>query len=176
MKEGGIDKNSPCSPDTKIEFLAGDFNDTASSLELLLKPQPEVFAHNLETVERLTPRVRDARASYRKSLSVLKHVKEIADYKVLTKSALMLGLGETIDEVKKTLEEMRESDVDFVTLGQYMRPTNKHLSIKEYVHPDVFGELKSYAESLGFVSVASSPLVRSSYKAREFYENAMRVD
>ena len=163
------------SPETKIEFLAGDFNDKASSLETLLKPQPEVFAHNLETVERLTPRVRDGRASYSKSLSVLKHVKEIAEYRVLTKSALMLGLGETIAEVKQTLDQMRESDVDFVTLGQYMRPTNKHLTIKEYVHPDVFAELKSYGENIGFISVASSPLVRSSYKAREFYEKAMRV-
>ena len=87
----------------------------------------------------------------------------------------MLGLGETIAEVKQTLDQMRESDVDFVTLGQYMRPTNKHLTIKEYVHPDVFAELKSYGENIGFISVASSPLVRSSYKAREFYEKAMRA-
>jgi len=142
-------------------------------LAKVLKTRPEVWAHNIETVERLTPRVRDARASYRQSLAVLGRVKTLADYPILTKSALMLGLGEKPAEVVDALKDLRNAGVDFVTLGQYMRPTKRHLSIKEYVHPDVFQEYSKISEDLGFLSVASGPLVRSSYRAREFYERAL---
>ncbi len=160
-------------PEIKVELLAGDFRNNRESLKTVLASQPEVFAHNLETVERLTPRVRDARAAYKQSLEVLRVVKDMAEYPLLTKSALMLGLGEDKDEIFKTLRDMREVNVDFVTVGQYMRPTKKHLSIKEWVEPKVFEEVGAFALEVGFMSVASSPLVRSSYKARQFYDDAI---
>ncbi len=161
------------SPTTLLEFLGGDFNAKDSSFVTILEAAPEVFAHNIETVERLTPRVRDARASYRQSLKVLKRVKELAPYGLLTKSAIMLGLGETMEEVVQALRDLREQDVDFITIGQYMRPSKRHLSIKEFVAPEQFDELAVIARDLGFLSVASGPLVRSSYKASEFYSKAM---
>jgi len=161
------------SPTTLLEFLGGDFQGKDASLQTVLEARPEVYAHNIETVERLTPRVRDARASYRQSLQVLKRVKELAPYDVFTKSALMLGLGETFDEVVVALKDLRAYNVDFITIGQYMRPSKKHLSIKEFVPPEQFDELGRIAGELGFMSVASGPLVRSSYKASEFYSKAM---
>ncbi len=161
------------SPQTRLEFLGGDFHAKDSSLIEVLAEQPEVFAHNLETVERLTPRVRDARATYRKSLQVLRRVKDLASYPVLTKSALMLGLGETFDEVVQTLRDMREAQVDIVTIGQYMRPSKRHLAIKEFVEPAQFEKLAELAEEFGFLAVASAPLVRSSYRANEFYDKAL---
>ncbi len=161
------DKN----PGIRIEILAGDFNLKRSSLEIIVRAKPDVFAHNLETVSRLTPRVRDARASYEQSLKVLALVKELADYPIYTKSALMLGLGETIPEVEDALGDLRRYDVDFITLGQYMRPTKKHLSIKRWVEPKEFDDLGALAKSLGFKSVASGPLVRSSYNAAEYFDH-----
>ncbi len=167
---GEIRKQSPV---TRLEFLGGDFHAKDESLIEVLAERPEVFAHNLETVERLTPRVRDARATYRKSLAVLNRVKDLADYPILTKSALMLGLGESFDEVAQTLRDMREARVDIVTLGQYMRPSKRHLAIKEFVEPEQFTKLGQLAEELGFLAVASAPLVRSSYRANEFYDKAL---
>lgn len=161
------------SPQTLLEFLGGDFQAKDSSLRTVLSARPEVYAHNLETVERLTPRVRDARASYRQSLHVLRRVKDLAEYPVYTKSALMLGLGETMDEVVQALKDLREHQVDFITIGQYMRPSKRHLTIKEFVPPEQFDELGRIAEGLGFLSVASGPLVRSSYRASEFFAKAM---
>ncbi len=162
------------SPETHLEFLGGDFQAKDSSLQTILEARPEVFAHNLETVERLTPRVRDARASYRQSLAVLRRVKELATYPLFTKSALMLGLGETPEEVVAALKDMREAGVEFVTIGQYMRPSKRHLSIKEFADPAVFDELGEVARDLGFLSVASGPLVRSSYRAADFYKRALQ--
>lgn len=156
----------------KVELLAGDFRGLGSALSTILASTPEVYAHNIETVERLTPRVRDARASYKQSLQSLAKVKQMADYKVLTKSALMLGLGEKKDEVLRSMNDLREVGVDLLTVGQYMRPTKKHLSVKEWVAPDIFAEFEEKAKELGFLGVVCGPLVRSSYKAREFYENA----
>lgn len=160
-------------PDIKTELLAGDFNGRRAPLETILAHTPEVYAHNLETVERLSPRVRDARASYRQSLESLNLYRSMAPSWVLTKSALMLGLGETPDDVKQTLRDMRDHGVDLVTIGQYMRPGRQFLAVKEWVHPDQFKEYESYAKELGFKGVASSPLVRSSYRAREFYESVL---
>jgi lipoic acid synthetase len=160
------------SPHIKIEILAGDFAAQDHCLQTLLAANPEVFAHNLETVERLTPRVRDARAGYMQSLKVLRRVRELADYRVYTKSALMLGLGETLAEVETTLADMREYGVEFVTIGQYMRPTKKHLSIKRWVPPEEFDEIAAKARAMGFLSVVSGPLVRSSYRAAEFFTAA----
>lgn len=156
----------------RVELLAGDFRGLDDPLKIILDSRPEVFAHNLETVERLTPRVRDRRATYRQSLQVLRRVKELAGYRVYTKSALMLGLGETMDEIATSLRDMREFGVDFVTVGQYMRPSKQHLSIKRWVTPAEFDEIGAIAKDLGFLGVASAPLVRSSYRAREFFETA----
>jgi len=159
-------------PGIVIELLAGDFRGSDEALKTILAERPEVYAHNIETVERLSPRVRDARANYRQSVRALQRVRELAQYRVFTKSAVMLGLGEDEDEVKQSLRDLREAGVEFVTLGQYMRPTNKHLSIKRFAHPDEFNRLGEYAESIGYLSVASAPLVRSSFKAHEFYAKA----
>jgi lipoic acid synthetase len=161
------------SPGIRVEILAGDFRKDEAALKTMMDARPDVFAHNLETVERLTPRVRDARAKYRQSLAVLRVAKEIAEYPVFTKSALMLGLGETLDEVVATLGDMREHGVDFVTIGQYMRPTKQHLSIKRWVPPEEFDQIAAAARGLGFKSVVSGPLVRSSYKAGEHFEAAL---
>jgi lipoic acid synthetase len=159
-------------PGIIIELLAGDFRGSDDALKTILAERPEVYAHNIETVERLSPRVRDARANYRQSVRALQRVRELAQYRVFTKSAVMLGLGEDEVEVKQSLRDLREAGVEFVTLGQYMRPTNKHLSIKRFAHPDEFNRLGEYAESIGYLSVASAPLVRSSFKAHEFYAKA----
>jgi lipoic acid synthetase len=163
-------------PAIKIEILAGDFRNEEASLRTLIASRPDVFAHNLETVERLTPRVRDARAKYRQSLVVLRRMKELADYPVYTKSALMLGLGETYDEVLAALGDLREHGVDFVTIGQYMRPTRQHLSIKRWVPPEEFDKLAVDAKAMGFKSVVSGPLVRSSYRAGDFFAEATKTD
>jgi lipoic acid synthetase len=160
-------------PGIVVELLAGDFKGSDDALRTILAERPEVYAHNIETVERLSPRVRDARANYRQSLRALKMVREIADYRVFTKSAIMLGLGEEELEVKRSLDDLREAGVEFINIGQYMRPTNKHLSIKRFAHPDEFDRYASYADAAGFLAVASAPLVRSSYKAHEYYAKAI---
>jgi lipoic acid synthetase len=160
-------------PGIIVELLAGDFKGSDDALKVILAEKPEVYAHNIETIEKLSPRVRDARANYRQSIHALKRVREIADYRVFTKSAIMLGLGEEEIEVQKSLEDLREAGVEFINMGQYMRPTNKHLSIKRFAHPDEFSRLGSFAESIGFIAVASAPLVRSSYKAHEYYGKAL---
>jgi lipoic acid synthetase len=125
-----------------------------------------VAAHNLETVERLTPRVRDRRATYRQSLEVLQFYKAGG---MRTKSSLMLGLGEARDEVLQAMRDLRAVDCDILTLGQYLRPSEKHLAVEEFVRPEVFKELEQEGLSLGFKFVAAGPLVRSSYKAGEFF-------
>ena len=128
-----------------------------------------MYAHNIETVERLTPRVRDRRAGYQQSMRVLSHVKDV-NPNVLTKTSIMLGLGETDDEIRATLDNLRGNDVDVVTFGQYLQPTRRHLPVKEYVTPEKFDEWRVVAEEeLGFKYCASGPLVRSSYKAGEFF-------
>jgi lipoic acid synthetase len=163
------------SPAIQVEVLAGDFRNIDESIKTVMAAKPEVFAHNLETVERLTPRVRDARAGYKQSLAVLKKIKEFdTSENMFTKSALMLGLGETLEEVFQSLQDLRDSDVDFVTIGQYMRPTKKHLSIKRWVPPAEFDEIADHARTMGFLSVVSGPLVRSSFKAGEFYAEALK--
>jgi lipoic acid synthetase len=159
-------------PGIIIELLAGDFKGSEDALKTILAERPDVYAHNIETIERLSPRVRDARANYRQSIKALQRVRELADYRVFTKSAIMLGLGEEEHEVKKSLEDLREAGVEFINMGQYMRPTNKHLSIKRFAHPEEFDRLGQYADSIGFIAVASAPLVRSSFKAHEYFAKA----
>jgi lipoic acid synthetase len=162
-------------PGIIIELLAGDFAGSRDAVDLIANTGVEVYAHNIETVERLSPRVRDRRADYRQSLEVLKEVKNMAKHKILTKSALMLGLGEERDEVIQSLKDLREADVDLVTIGQYMKPSKRHLSIKRWVTPEEFAEYATIAKELGFKGVASKPLVRSSYMAADFYEKATGV-
>ena len=134
----------------------------------------DVFAHNLETVRRLSPRVRDARAKYDQSLRVLENAKKLRPAS-FTKSALMLGLGEEASEIEQSLKDMRESGVEIVTIGQYLQPSNKHLNIKRFVHPDEFKHWQKFAESIGFKGVASGPLVRSSYKAAHLFPERTRI-
>ena len=168
-----VEKVREVNPGIVIELLAGDFRGSDEALKAVLKSRPDVYAHNIETVERLSPRVRDARANYRQSLTALRRVRELADYPVITKSAIMLGLGEEEADVEQSLRDLREYGVEFITMGQYMRPSNKHLAIKRFAHPDEFARLGEYAKSIGFRAVASAPLVRSSYKAHEYYAQAI---
>ena len=156
-------------PEIKVELLAGDFQNNQSSILQVLETQLVVFAHNIETIERLTPRVRDARASYIQSLEVLQFVKEKRP-ELVTKSSIMIGLGESEEEIIKTIEDLKKAGVDMITIGQYMRPTPKHLSVKKWYSPEEFKTLEKKALELGIKGVVSGPLVRSSYKANEFYE------
>ncbi|MHC4845775.1 MAG: lipoyl synthase [Planctomycetota bacterium] len=155
------------SPQTLIEVLIPDFGGDADALATLVASRPDVVAQNLETVERLTHPVRDPRAGYRQTLDLLARVKRL-DPERLTKSSLMLGLGETDDEVRAAMADLRAADVDFLTFGQYLRPTPRHLPVAAYVTPERFDAWRVEGEAMGFRYVASGPLVRSSYRAGEF--------
>jgi lipoic acid synthetase len=154
-------------PNIVIEVLTPDFNGRAESIDTVLAAAPNVFNHNLETVRRLTPSVRH-RATYDRSLQVLEQVKRRASFPLHTKSGLMLGLGETGDEVIAAMKDLRSVGCDILTLGQYMQPTVRHLPVIEFVTPDHFEQLRTEAVGMGFVHVASGPKVRSSYHADDF--------
>jgi lipoyl synthase len=155
-------------PDVSVEVLTPDFLDFEDeALRIVLAERPEVFNHNIETVRRLHRRMRGARASYDKALWLLRRAKEVADYPVLTKSGIIVGLGETNDEVVETMKDLRSQGVDVITIGQYLQPSAKHVTIDRWVHPDEFRWLREQGEALGFGSVFSGPLVRSSYRADE---------
>ena len=154
-------------PGIVIEVLVPDFLDKDSALESVLAARPAVFNHNLETVRRLTPSVR-SRATYDRSLTVLRKAKERGGAGMFTKSGLMLGLGETEAELHEALRDLRGVDCDVLTLGQYLQPSRQHLPVVEFIHPDKFAEHQRVAEAMGFTHVASGPLVRSSYHADEF--------
>jgi lipoic acid synthetase len=154
-------------PETIIEVLVPDFNDRDWALALVMEARPHIFNHNLETVERLTPLVR-SRAQYQRSLAVLKKAKAMVAGKVATKSGLMLGLGERHEEILRAMDDLRAHDVTVLTLGQYLRPSPKHLPVIDFIEPAVFDELKAIALAKGFRHVASGPLVRSSYHAANF--------
>ena len=154
-------------PGIVIEVLVPDFNDRDWALEMVMEARPHIFNHNLETVERLTPLVR-SRAKYARSLAVLKKAKAMVNGKVATKSGMMLGLGEQYDEILRSMDDLLEADVTVLTLGQYLRPTPRHLPVVEYITPDAFDKLKEVALEKGFRHVASGPLVRSSYHAADF--------
>ena len=154
-------------PQTVIEVLVPDFNDSDASIETVLGANPHIFNHNLETVRRLTPGVRH-RATYDRSLSVLRKVKVRRSDTIYTKSGMMLGLGETEAEVMAALEDLRRAGCDILTLGQYLQPTLKHLPVLEFVSPEKFEAYGRRAGEMGFVHVASGPMVRSSYHADEF--------
>lgn len=153
-------------PGIVIEVLVPDFLEKDASLDAVLSAEPEIFNHNLETVRRLTPSVR-SRATYDRSLAVLRKVKEKRGDRVFTKSGVMLGLGESEVELLKAMEDLREARCDILTLGQYLQPTLKHLPVVEFIHPSKFAEYKIRAEEMGFLHVASGPMVRSSYHADE---------
>jgi len=155
-------------PDATIEVLTPDFLDREEeSLRVVLAERPDVFNHNIETVRRLHARMRGAKASYDKALWLLARAKELADYSVLTKSGIIVGLGETNDEVVEAMRDLRANGVDVVTIGQYLQPSAKHAQIDRWVHPDEFRWFREQGEALGFGSVFSGPLVRSSYRADE---------
>ncbi len=156
-------------PHTKIEVLTPDFQGDINSLKAVLDAGPDVFNHNVETVPRLYPVVRPD-ADYDRSLFVLKQSKKLSP-DILTKSGFMLGLGETYDEVMSVLKDLRKVDCDFVTIGQYLRPTKKNLPVVKYILPEVFEDLGRKALDMGFKCAASGPLVRSSMNAEEMYEH-----
>ena len=162
-----IEEVRKLNPGIVIEVLVPDFQDSDASIDAVLAAKPQIFNHNLETVRRLTPSVRH-RATYDRSLSVLKKVKDKGCKAVYTKSGLMLGLGEREEEVLEAMRDLRAAGCDILTLGQYLQPTLKHLAMVEFIPPTKFAEYKVRAEEMGFVHVASGPLVRSSYHADEF--------
>jgi lipoic acid synthetase len=174
LKDGGaehfqktIEAVRETNPGIIIEVLVPDFNDKDWALDLVMKARPHIFNHNLETVERLTPLVR-SRAQYARSLAVLKKAKEMAGGMVATKSGIMLGLGERPEEIEQAFDDLRAANVTVLTLGQYLRPTQMHLPVVEYVTPEKFEEWREIALAKGFRHVASGPLVRSSYHAADF--------
>jgi lipoic acid synthetase len=155
-------------PASSVEVLTPDFLGVEEeALRTVIGARPEVFSHNIETVRRLHRRMRGAKASYDKALRLLRRAKEVADYPVLTKSGIIVGLGETNEEVVETMRDLRGHGVDVVTIGQYLQPSSQHVRIDRWVHPDEFRRLREQGEELGFGSVFAGPLVRSSYRADE---------
>jgi len=174
LKDGGaehfrqtIEKVRELNPKIVIEVLVPDFNESDASIENVLNANPHIFNHNLETVRRLTPSVRH-RASYDRSLAVLAKVKAKRGDTIYTKSGMMLGLGERDEEVLTAFADLRAAGCDILTLGQYLQPSLKHLPVVEFITPERFADYKMRAEEMGFIHVASGPLVRSSYHADEF--------
>ncbi|KAI9882744.1 MAG: 40S ribosomal protein S27 [Watsoniomyces obsoletus] len=182
LKDGGanhfaetIRKIKHKAPTMLVEALTGDYAGDLQMVELVAKSGLDVYAHNIETVEELTPFVRDRRAKFRQSLEVLKHAKDVKPG-LITKTSMMLGLGETEEQIWHALRELRKINVDVVTFGQYMRPTKRHMKVHEYIPPATFEMWRKRAvDELGFLYCASGPLVRSSYKAGEaFIENVLK--
>ena len=155
-------------PGCSVEVLTPDFLGVEEhALATVLGARPDVFNHNIETVRRLHRSMRGGKASYDGALHLLRRAKEVADYPVLTKSGIIVGLGETNDEIVETMRDLRANGVDVVTIGQYLQPSSNHAAIDRWVHPDEFRRLREQGEALGFGSVFAGPLVRSSYRADE---------
>lgn len=176
LSDGGASHYAACvkaikarCPGTAVEALTPDFAGKLASVEAVLDSGVEVFAQNLETVRRLTHYVRDPRAGYEQTLNVLAHAKHYRP-NVLTKTSLMLGLGERDEELRKTLDDLRAIDLDIVTLGQYLRPTVNHLPVERYVSPQEFERYREWGLEAGFLEVVAGPLVRSSYRAERVFE------
>lgn len=173
LADGGAQHYADCvkaikseSPQTAVEVLTPDFQGSTDAIDLLLHSGIAVFAQNIETVRRLTHPVRDPRASYEQTIMLLKYAKQ-AKPEVLTKTSLMLGLGETDEEINECLNDLRAADVDIVTFGQYLRPTPNHLPVQRYVTPEQFEEYRQWGLSKGFLEVVSGVFVRSSYRAEQ---------
>jgi lipoic acid synthetase len=158
-------------PETLVEVLIGDLGGKDSALKTLVDARPDMLAHNIETVRRLSRRVRDARANYDQSLKVLARAKEL-DPALPTKSSIMVGLGESEDEVLESMDDLRAHGVDALTVGQYLQPTPKHLKVEDFIAPETFQYYEHMGLLKGFRYVASGPLVRSSYKAGSFHKLA----
>lgn len=183
LEDGGAQHFADCvealresNPELKIELLISDLNGNLEALKKILSAGPDVLGHNLETVERLQGEVRDPRANYKKSLKILKESKTIAP-EIYTKTSLMLGLGETEEEIIAAMEDARTNNVDIITFGQYLQPSPYHLPIKEYIPPEKFKKYKEIAKKMGFLYCSSGPFVRSSYRAGENFiksQNAHR--
>ncbi len=173
LPDGGADHYAQCvraikrlNPETAVEALTPDFNGVREHVELVVDSGLEVFAQNVETVRRLTHPVRDPRASYEQTIDVLRHAKRHRP-DVLTKTSLMLGLGENDAEILSTMDDLREAGVDILTLGQYLRPTPNHLPVERYVSPEQFDNYRNEGLERGFVEVVAGPMVRSSYRAEQ---------
>ena len=173
LRDGGAGHYAACieatratSPDTILETLIPDY--TGDALATLMAARPHVLAHNVEVVPRLQRKMRDPSCSFERSLETLVQAKRLAP-DTLTKSSLMLGIGEEPHEVREAMQRLRDADVDFLTLGQYLRPTANHAPVRRYVPPAEFDELRAEGEAMGFAYVAAGPLVRSSYRAAEFF-------
>lgn len=161
-----------CCPETVVEVLIPDFEEKESSLQMLMDAAPDVIGHNVETVERLTPDVRDRKTSYLRSLSVLKKIQDI-NPEAVTKSGLMVGLGENDEEVSATMDDLLKAGCNMLTIGQYLQPSAECVHVAEYITPETFEEYKKTGEAMGFQAVAAGPLVRSSYLADHYYTRAM---
>ena len=161
-------------PTTQIEALTPDFQGGTEAVKVVVQSSLDVFSHNIETVRRLTPTVRDPRATYEQSLHVLKSAKSLGT--VFTKSGIMLGLGEQENELIETMRDLRSYGVDFLTLGQYLQPTKYHLPVIDWVVPEAFDRYREIALEMGFEDVASGPLVRSSYRADELVTRALNKE
>jgi len=183
LADGGAQHYADCvaaikklNPDTAVEALTPDFSGVTSAVDVVVNSGLQVFAQNLETVQRMTYDVRDPRAGYQQTLDVLRHAKQ-TNPNVLTKSSLMVGIGETDEELRQALRDLRAHDVDLVTLGQYLRPTSNHLPVARWVTPEQFGVYRAWGLEMGFTEVASGPLVRSSYRAdRVFAKNNLGLE
>lgn len=160
-------------PSMRVEVLTPDFQGQRSLVEHVASAPPDVFAHNIETVERLHPRVRDLRATYKQSLKVLEWAREAVPGGLLTKSSIMVGHGESPDEVEKTMRDLRDVGVSILTLGQYLQPSKRQLPVEAFIPPEQFDEYQRLGLQMGFAHVASGPLVRSSYKAAEVFAESM---
>lgn len=158
-------------PDLLVETLVGDFGGRKRDIAKMVSSEPDVFAHNIEVPRRLTPFIRDSRCDYELSLGVLRQAKELAPDRFV-KSSIMVGMGETDDEVYETMQDLKDAGVDIVTLGQYLRPTPKHAAVARFVEPETFGEYERRGYEMGFEFVASGALVRSSYHAAEGFVGA----
>ena len=176
LDDGGASHYAACieeikasSPRVKVEALTPDFSGSENSIRTVINSGLDVFAQNLETVERLTKKVRDPRAGYQQSLKVLGLAKKM-EPQVITKSSLMLGLGETENEILRSMSDLRENGVDLLTLGQYLRPTPNHLPVECWISPESFQEYRQIGLEMGFSEVAAGPLVRSSYRADRIFE------
>lgn len=176
LKDGGANHYANCvreikkqNPGIRVEVLTPDFQGKADLVQIVLDAGVDVFAQNIETVKRLTHPVRDPRASYEQTLKVLAYAKQAAP-QILTKTSLILGLGETDEEITETMDDLRRIQVDILTLGQYLRPTNHHLPIERFVPPADFQKYRTWGLEKGFLEVASGPMVRSSYRAERVFE------